>query len=249
MNEASNPTPYSKFANEDTNTPTVPSKIGMLIIYTPALLVSAISLVLRIADGGLHALVSCLLVIHFVKRDLEVLFLHSYSGITERATAIFIGVLYALNACLIHYASGQRPLHGGPHVVVGLGMFALGQAGNFYHHWLLAVARSISGTPKNSSTKRPLLRRGVSQTMVGSGRTYVIPSGGMFELVTMPHYFFELMSWFGIFLVAPRLNILLIFTGMCSYLGGRSFKTTQWYKSKFGDEWPEGRRHLVPFVF
>ena len=76
-----------------------------------------------------------------------------------------------------------------------------------------------------------------------------MPHGGLFELVAMPHYFFELCAWLGVALVAQQLNALLVFGGMASYLGGRAVATSRWYHAQFGAAWPEGRRHLVPFVF
>ena len=73
--------------------------------------------------------------------------------------------------------------------------------------------------------------------------------GGLFGVVAMPHYFFELCAWLGVALVAQQLNALLVFGGMASYLGGRAVATSRWYRAQFGAAWPVGRRHLVPFVF
>ena len=78
---------------------------------------------------------------------------------------------------------------------------------------------------------------------------YSVPHGGLFGVVAMPHYFFELCAWLGVALVAQQLNALLVFGGMASYLGGRAVATSRWYRAQFGAAWPEGRRHLVPFVF
>lgn len=78
---------------------------------------------------------------------------------------------------------------------------------------------------------------------------YAIPTGGLFALVTMPHYFFELCAWLGVALVAQQLNALLVFGGMASYLSGRAVATTRWYVARFGKAWPVRRRHLVPFIF
>ena len=78
---------------------------------------------------------------------------------------------------------------------------------------------------------------------------YSVPHGGLFGVVAMPHYFFELCAWLGVALVAQQLNALLVFGGMASYLGGRAVATSRWYRAQFGAAWPAGRRHLVPFVF
>jgi len=183
---------------------------------------------------------------------MEVIFLHRYSGNTETATAVFIGIFYGITAGVILWATRLAPVIYGPNVVVGMCLFAVGILGNFYHHWLLTTFRNTDGTPKGQKTgmQKPLsLPHQVSQTAIEASRHYVVPHGGLFEFVTMPHYFFELIGWFGIFVVVPRLNILLVCTGMFSYLAGRSVATTAWYKEKFGKVWPENRKHLIPFIF
>jgi very-long-chain enoyl-CoA reductase len=57
-------------------------------------------------------------------------------------------------------------------VYAGAAIFALGELGNAYHHYLLSKLRSGA-----------------------SG--YFLPQGGLFSQVVMPHYFFECISWFG----------------------------------------------------
>merc|ERR1712087_91275 len=79
LNEVQQPTKYSKFA------PTVPpvavsSRTGMLIIYGPALAVSAASVLLVPHINGREVLTAALLALHFAKRCAEVLFVHKYSG-------------------------------------------------------------------------------------------------------------------------------------------------------------------------
>jgi len=259
------PSAYSKFAAADSNERwKVPSQTGMLIIYTPALLWSSALLSMLCMDDTVGSdnilmLVEMMLVAHFLKRDLEVLFLHSYSGTVEFGVCVPIGIFYALTQRLIIYAAGLSPLHYGTHTCIGIVVFAIGQLGNFYHHWILTqlrtttksdtVQRQPSLLTRKASLVNSLLPRSTSQTSVGNGRVYFIPGGGLFEFVTMPHYFFEIIAWLGVFIVASRLNILLVCTGMMSYLSGRAEASTAWYKDKFGDEWPSNRKHLVPFIF
>jgi steroid 5-alpha reductase family enzyme len=70
---------------------------------------------------------------------------------------------------------------------IGLGLYVVGEAGNFLHHRILASLRA-----SDSDTK------------------YMPPSGGLFELVAAPHYLFELVAWWGIGLVAMHWNALLV---------------------------------------
>jgi very-long-chain enoyl-CoA reductase len=96
--------PYSKFAHSiDSQSQTmVASKSGMTIIYLPALLASTC---LYLANSfemlSVSPLASLLVILHFLKRVLEVQFLHKYSGTVGLGTSSMIGTYYALTAALI----------------------------------------------------------------------------------------------------------------------------------------------------
>ncbi|TYJ15904.1 hypothetical protein E1A91_A10G214100v1 [Gossypium mustelinum] len=76
---------YSKFFNASTSSSSsisfkVPSRVGMLLIYTPAFLVGVASFWL-FPDGDFRfLLLKSAITIHFFKRILEVIFIHNYSG-------------------------------------------------------------------------------------------------------------------------------------------------------------------------
>ena len=78
---------------------------------------------------------------------------------------------------------------------------------------------------------------------------YVVPAGGWFDYVAAPHYFFEIVAWFGLALATQQLNAYLTAAGMASYLAGRAVASTRFYRERFGEGYPASRRHLVPFVF
>lgn len=235
---------YSKFSqvpasnNDDSkNTTTWPSKLGMMVIYTPALLTSLIFLAMGNTKHALNipspTLATVFCAIHFSKRCLEVMFLHKYSGRTDRATPSAIGVYYALVAVLIAYGSDQTINPSPEMTLVGTVVFAVGIMGNFYHHFLLAKLRTGHGSDgKSSKTK------------------YVAPKGCLFYYVATPHYFFELIGWVGIAIVSNHLNVYLVLTTMASYLGGRSVAQNEFNRVKFDEtDWPRDRKNLIPFVF
>jgi len=171
----------------------------------------------------------------------------------------FIGTFYALLTLLIsaQQAAVPRDAYVAALLPVGLALYAAGEAGNLYHHALLARMR-------RPPTEQATMLRGMSALALAATPTtaealaaapekpksaYSVPHGGLFDVVAMPHYFFELCAWLGVALVAQQLNALLVFGGMASYLGGRAVATSRWYRAQFGAAWPEGRRHFVPFVF
>lgn len=241
INEVSSPTPYSKFSSSSSPLASVGSDVsgrtGMLMIYVPPAATAATALALAPAVNGREVIVAGLLFVHFLKRVLETLFVHRYSGSMKGATGAFIGVFYSLVSLLICTMQSAVPASvyagAGCDLGVALAMFSVGQAGNLWHHCLLADMRK----------KEP------SASSDGNASPYKIPEGGLFNFVTMPHYLFEIIAWFGIALAAQQLNAVLAACGMTSYLSGRAIATTRWYEQKFGKLWPKDRKNLVPFVF
>jgi len=218
---------YSKFSRagrdgdgKAASTTTWPSRLAMTVIYAPAAVAAA-----TLATAAPSLPVS-LCVVHFVKRCMEVAFLHQYSGRTDRATPTMIGAYYALIVLLVARAGddGSR----GVRAAVGAGTCALGLLGNLYHHYLLASLRGSSS--------------GVAKTR------YVAPRGGLFSHVACPHYLCELVGWLGIAIAAHHVNVYLVVASMCSYLGGRSAAQNAFNRAHF-PEWTEGKKNLIPFVF
>lgn len=233
---------YSKFSNSNGSSKTKsnntwPSRFAMMVIYTPALVTCLIILALgsHIPRLPLPTFATLLCTIHFAKRCLEVMFLHKYSGSTDRATPTQIGVFYALISFLIAYGSNYsvNTLSSPPSAemyTAGTIFFTVGIVGNFYHHYLLAQLRKDS---KNADTTK-----------------YVAPRGGLFSYVATPHYFFELIGWLGIAMASNHLNAYLVVASMSSYLGGRSVAQNEFNKTKFDEkDWPRERKNMIPFVF
>jgi hypothetical protein len=227
--ERTNPMEYSKFASikEDKLKNPIPSKLGMLIIYAPATLVASLY---AFSDHFPSSLVAPLIFLHFLKRTLETLGLHKYSGKMEAQNGCIIGTSYVLYTMLI--SSYAVPLGANDEAwsTLGYAFFIVGIVGNFYHHVLLASLR------KDSSNK--------------GEKRYQPPVGGAFSLVATPHFFFELLVWLGIACVAQQVHAFLVLAAMTSYLTARAKNTNEYYFVKFGkDEWPRSRKAIVPGVF
>ena len=244
VNEIASPTPYSKFASASSSPLAsigggdLGSRDGMLVIYVPPAATAATALAFAPAMNGREVIVGSLLLIPFAKRVMETLFVHRYSGCMKAATAAFIGTFYSLVTLLISVMQFNVPasVYAGADdmLAAALALFAVGQVGNLWHHKLLADMR------------RPAEAKA---TAAAPASEYKVPTGGLFDYVTMPHYLFEITAWLGIALAAQQLNALLVALGMASYLSGRAMATTRWYQEKFGKDFPEDRRHLVPFLF
>ncbi|GJN24575.1 hypothetical protein PR202_gb12324 [Eleusine coracana subsp. coracana] len=211
----------------------LPSRVGMLVAYAPALVAAAASFAMPdVVDGARAQILSAALAVHFLKRVLEVLFVHRYSGNMPLATAATISISYLLGTVNLIYAlhlSRDLPAPAIDLLYPGVIVFTIGVAGNLYHHYLLSRLRA-SGTGGGSDNKG-----------------YKIPTGGLFELVTCPHYLFEIIGFFGFTMISQTVYALAYASGTAMYLAGRSCATRRWYESKFED-FPAKIKALVPFI-
>ena len=243
--EAGAMTPYGKFFNAESNAgPKIASRPGMMLIYGPAFAVCAVALKAAMAAAaagakasssalnGREVLIAGMLATHFLKRVLEVLFLHKYSGGMDRNSALGIGLYYALMAKMVLHQQALVPAAmyaaGGSLPFWPIAAFAIGQFGNFYHHRELAKMRKSSDDG------------------------YALPNMGLFEYITCPHYFFELMAWWAMAAATKHLNAYVLAFSMTVYLAGRADATREWYAQQFGDDGTllgfsvRGRARLFP---
>lgn len=229
VGEIQEPLKYSKFSDKDIlRQPTaIDARTGFFIDYGPAF---AIALGYYFTSPGQDSLVPSLLALHFGKRLLECAFLHDYSG--SKATSLDVPLKISSYYSLITLLIGANALPTSETVAsihtAGLALFAIGQAGNFYHHYLLQQLRS---------QREP-------------DQDYLPPQGGLFGLVATPHYLFEIMSWTGIALVAQQFNAFIEIPSVLGYFAVRAWRTNELYKESFSaEQWPASRKNLLPFLF
>ncbi|KAL7109229.1 hypothetical protein ACP275_06G162700 [Erythranthe tilingii] len=205
----------------------VPSQLGMFVMYAPACIAGFSSFALRPSGDLRFNLVRSAVTAHFLKRVLEVLFVHKFSGSMDAETMVTVSLSYLLSASTMIY--NQELVEGLSEPVidlkyVGIAMFLLGIGGNFYHHFLLSKLRE------------------------DGEKGYKIPQGGLFALVICPHYFFEILGFLGISCISQTLYPLCFTVGSTFYLMGRSYGTREWYESKFED-FPKEIKAMFPYIF
>ncbi|KAG1333884.1 3-oxo-5-alpha-steroid 4-dehydrogenase 2 [Cocos nucifera] len=223
---------YSKFVN--TNSPNnreemkLPSRIGMLVAYTPALIASLASLSILDNIGEPRCLLlNSALCVHFFKRVVEVLFVHQYSGHMILESVIPISLSYFISTSTMIHAQHLSQGMEEPSVdlkIAGIIVFLIGITGNLYHHHLLSKLRKKDD------------------------RGYKIPKGALFELVICPHYLFEIIGFMGIAFISQTVYAFSFTLGSMFYLMGRSYATRKWYLSKFKN-FPTNVRALIPYIF
>jgi very-long-chain enoyl-CoA reductase len=139
-------------------------------------------------------LAGAMIVLHFVKREYETLFIHRFSLATMPLFNIFKNSAHywilsgAWLAYWIYapgsYAALETPLTQKLDVI-GLALYIFGEVSNFHTHITLSRLRSPGGTERG------------------------IPKGYGFGLVTCPNYLFEMVAWTGVLLVTRSSATLL----------------------------------------
>ncbi|KAL3479871.1 3-oxo-5-alpha-steroid 4-dehydrogenase-domain-containing protein [Aspergillus californicus] len=181
--------------------------------------------------SDLQLLVCGLLTVHFLKREYETLFVHRFSNATMPATNIIknSGHYWILAGCNIAYwvfrpdaPAVTKALH--PALLyTGIALFVFGELANFNTHLIL----------------RDLRRPGTTERG--------IPSGFGFSAVTCPNYFFEIVSWVGVYLVSGLSWSVLFFIVVASaQMTLWAKKKERRYRKEFGDKYKRKRFVILP---
>ncbi|KAI0911728.1 3-oxo-5-alpha-steroid 4-dehydrogenase-domain-containing protein [Ustulina deusta] len=169
---------------------------------------------------------------HFVKRELEVLFVHKFSTNTMPAAfivrnSLFYWVFAGLLGALEIYAPFSPAAQAGdflssPLDVLGLALYVFGELCNAHVHWYLSTLRKPGETARK------------------------IPTGLGFSLVTCPNYMFEIIAWIGIILVtrSPALVVFITIGSYYMYIWGWGKEKA--YRKQFGDKYKKKRSVMLP---
>lgn len=76
---------------------------------------------------------------------------------------------------------------------------------------------------------------------------YKIPRGGLFEKISCPNLFGELVEWLGFAILCWNLPALAFFIWTAANLIPRALAHHQWYKEKFSD-YPTERKAVFPWL-
>ncbi|KAJ1969641.1 hypothetical protein IWQ62_000491 [Dispira parvispora] len=138
---------------------------------------------------------------------------------------------------------------------LGMSLFVVGFIINYWADmYLVRLRQSRYSTPVTMSSSYALRSRKRRQAVAARQpptqtdcRQYIIPRSGLFELVSCPHYFGEVVEWCGFALVAQSPAAWLFVFATLANLLPRAMHTHWWYKRTF-PEYPRKRKALIPFV-
>lgn len=173
-----------------------------------------------------------LVMLHFLKRELETFFVHRFSASTMPLFNLFKNSVYywtlaGINMAYFTYAPQQ--LRHSPNILTypAIILFVVAELMNFLTHMRLRSLRPVGST------------------------TRAIPHGLGFDTVTCPNYLYEMLAWIAVWLVNWRLSFwstglfVLIATGQMVVWAR---KKERLYRRQFGGEYRKKRYAMIPGI-
>ena len=220
--------PYGRFRRPGWG-PTVPARLGWIVMESPSALLFAIVFALGPHRAGLVPLVFLAMwELHYGYRSFVYPLL--MRGGEMPLFVACLGLLFnLLNAPINAYW------------VVSVGQYPTGWLTD--PRFLVGVVLFGAGFAVNVTADRTLRR------LRGPGETgYKVPTGGLYRYISSPNYFGEIVEWCGWALAtwSPAGLAFAVYT--FANLAPRGIDHHAWYRKRFPDYPPE-RRALIPFVW
>lgn len=209
--------------------PTMANRWGWFWMELPALLLFPLLVVLGPRDKGpLTWVLVALWAGHYANRTLIFPFRLRTRGKRIPVAIVLSGVFFnlvngGLNGWWLgHLAPPDRALPDVP-AVAGLLLFLTGMGINHHADEKLIALRT-------------------------NGDGYKVPRGGLFERISCPNHFGEIMEWAGFALAAWSLPALSFALWTFANLAPRARNHHAWYRERFPD-YPRGRKAVIPFLW
>ena len=219
--------PYGRHSNEQWG-PMISNKWGWFFMELPALiLMPLIALIGNSEKNELSYLIIGLWVLHYANRTLIFPFKLKTKDkkmplLIVGSAVLFNGVNGLLNGYFIGFMNPELFDLSSPHVIIGAVVFFVGM-----------------GINKWSDRKLISLRE--------KQQGYQIPRGGLFEFISCPNHFGEIVEWCGFAIMAWNLPAITFAVWTFCNLSPRSLNHHEWYQEKFED-YPRKRKAVLPYL-
>jgi 3-oxo-5-alpha-steroid 4-dehydrogenase 1 len=220
--------PYGKFVRDGWG-PAIKSKWAWLIMESPSPVLMTYFF-LTSAQKNLPAIIFISLwLLHYIHRTL--IYPFTQSGRDKSYPFILVSFALMFN-CLNGFINGYGVFH----------------IASYNSSWLSSwqfITGSvifISGFIINKISDEKLRR-----LRKESPDEYVVPHGWLFELISTPHYFGEIVEWGGWAIMTWSLPGLAFFVFTFANLLPRGVSSQKWYRIRF-PEYPKKRRAVIPFL-
>ncbi|KAL7411924.1 3-oxo-5-alpha-steroid 4-dehydrogenase-domain-containing protein [Mrakia frigida] len=177
-----------------------------------------------------------LVLLHFVKRELETLFVHRFSNATMPFFNLF------KNSAHYHLLSGlllsfgiYGPWNSAPKLAGSIRSSPLWLGG-----WTAFILFSIASNLHTHLTLRALRPEGTKKRS--------IPNGYGFNQVFCANYFFESLEWIAFTVMTGSLSAGVFTVAAVGQMAIWALKKKKNYKKEFGKEVPRGRKAIFPYL-
>ena len=142
---------------------------------------------------------------------------------------LFAMLFYIVNGYMIGYYFGAFHAYDinwltDPRFILGMAMFVVGMAINIHSDNILIKLRKPGETE------------------------YKIPRGGFYRWVSCPNYFGEMLEWIGFAIMSWSVVGLVFALWIALPLMAQGVNAHRWYQQRFGEDYPAGRRAIIPFL-
>ncbi len=210
--------------------PMIKNKWGWLIMELPSFVIILLALLLGSKVNSITWIIGGLWLLHYFNRTFVFPF-RIKSG-NKKMPLFITGSAIFFNLCnagfngyyLAELSAYSSDWLSSWQFILGCGLFFTGMAIN---HW---------ADGKLMNLRKP-------------GETgYVIPKGGLFEFISAPNLFGEIIEWTGFAILAWNLPAASFAVWTFANLVPRAVAHHQFYLQKFSD-YPEKRKAVIPFVY
>lgn len=217
--------PYGRHANENWGK-MIPNHLGWIFMELPALLIFPLLVVFGPREKDtLTWLLVTLWVVHYFNRTLIFPFRLRTKGKKMPLTIVFSALFFnGMNGFLNGYY---------------LGFIAPDDSAITDWNVAVGIAVFICGFLINQITDTKLIALRKKQ------EGYVIPRGWLFEYISCPNHFGEMVEWVGFAIVAWSFPALTFAIWTCCNLIPRALNHHSWYRERF-PEYPSSRKAVLP---
>ncbi len=209
--------------------PLISNRLGWIIMEAPVLLLVAGFMISSAArQNAMSWTLAGLFMLNYVNRTFVFPFRIHTKGkkmplvITFSAIGFNLVNGFFLGYFFAHFAQYQAADFLTPNFLIGLPVFFFGMYLNWTYDNRLIHLRAPGSTG------------------------YVIPRGGLFELISCPNLFGEIVEWTGFAILCWNLPALAFLVWTLANLVPRAISHHKWYQQQFTD-YPKGRKAVFPF--
>jgi protein-S-isoprenylcysteine O-methyltransferase Ste14 len=220
--------PYGKFSRKGWG-PSIKSKWAWMIMEFPSPFLITIFFITSDIKTLPEIIFLILWLTHYIQRTF--IYPFSQSG-REKPYPLIVASMAIIFNCFNGFANGYGIFN----------LYSYNTSWLFTWQFISGIIIFITGfiINKTADEKLRVFRK-------RSPEEYVIPHGWLFNFISSPHYFGEIIEWAGWAIMTWSLPGLAFSVFTFANLFPRAIASHRWYKSHF-TEYPSDRKAIIPFI-